>query len=90
VLPPLPSPSSQGGAPHLYFRCIAEYTSPESYRAGLAEALQHDGLFNELSQELWARSRAAKIKYRWVGWGLSFLAITLGLGAGLGLAVIAN
>jgi hypothetical protein len=75
-------------APHLYFRCIAEYRTPDEYREGLLQML-HDGeLLRELSDELWSRSVAATLKYKFATYGLQLLAATLAIGSLLGLVLL--
>jgi hypothetical protein len=75
-------------APHLYFRCIAEYPTADAYRDGLLRVL-HDGeVLRELSDELWSRSVAATLKYKYATYGIQLLAATLAVGSLLGLALL--
>ena len=83
-------PRTEHGARHLYFRCIAKFPSAEAYQAELRVLLSRDGLFAEISEELWARARVADTKYRFVTLGLSCFAATLVLGAVLGISVVTS
>jgi hypothetical protein len=83
-------PRTELGARHLYFRRIAEFPSAKRYQGELRGLLTRDGLFGELSEELWARARVADKKYRFVTWGLSCFAATLVLGAVLGISVVTS
>lgn len=81
-------PRTDLGARHLYFRRIAEFPCAESFQGELRGLMSEGGLFGELSEELWARSRVADEKYRFVTWGLRCFAATLVLGAVLGISVV--
>ena len=72
------------------FRSIARFPSAETYEGELRAVLSRDGLFAEISEELWARARVAETKYRFVTWGLSCFAATLVLGAVLGVADVTS
>jgi hypothetical protein len=83
-------PRLRSGRPSrlLYFQGVAAFPTADDYRRAVEAALREGGLLGELVDELWSRSRAASLKYRYATYGIVLLAGGLVATSLLGVVVV--